>query len=86
MKNTSQTFLRKCPTANKDARFGVNMADPEEGKVSDDPKKNTTRCCQMCGISEGIARAKQGTYQCLVMAQCIWELAKYHGGLIKSRK
>ena len=26
---------------------------------------------------------KQGTYQCLVMAQGIWELAKYHGGLIK---
>ena len=51
-------FLRKYPTANKDARFAVNMADPEEWEVSDDPKKNTSRCCQMCGISEGIARAK----------------------------
>ena len=48
MKNTWRAFLRKYPTANKYARFAVNMADPEEWEVSDDPKKNTTRCCQMC--------------------------------------
>jgi hypothetical protein len=50
-------FLRKYPTTNKDANYAVNLADPAEWYVSDDPKKNTVNCCQMCGISESIARA-----------------------------
>ena len=33
------------------------MVDPEECFVSDDPKKNTVICCQMCVISESITRA-----------------------------
>jgi hypothetical protein len=32
------------------------MVDPEEWFIADDPKKNTIKCCQMCGISEDIAR------------------------------
>ena len=45
-------FLRKYPTANKDARFAVNMADPEEWEVSDDPKKNTTSGCNVILLRE----------------------------------
>jgi hypothetical protein len=50
-------FLKKYPTANKDAHFATNLVDPEEWYISDDSKKNTTKCCQMCSISEDIARA-----------------------------
>lgn len=53
-----KAFLKKYPAANKDAHYAVNLADPAEWWVSDDPKKNTVKRCQMCGISEGIARAK----------------------------
>jgi hypothetical protein len=52
-----KAFLKKYPTANKDAHFPINTVDPEEWFISDDRKKNTTRCCVMCGISEDIARA-----------------------------
>jgi len=53
-----KAFLKKYPTANKDAHFATNMVDPEEWYVSDDSKKNTVMCCQMCGITEGILRSK----------------------------
>jgi hypothetical protein len=51
-----EAFLKEYPTANKDAHFNVNMVDPEEWYISDDSEKNTTKCCQMCSISEDIAR------------------------------
>ena len=54
--NYLKVFLKKYPTTNKDAHFSVNMVDPEEWYISDDSKKNTTKCCQMCSISEDIAR------------------------------
>jgi len=53
-----KAFLKKYPTAIKDAHFSVNMVDPEEWFISDDSKKNTPKCCQMCSISEDITRAK----------------------------
>lgn len=34
-------FLKKYPTASKDAHFAINMVDPEEWWISDDQKKNT---------------------------------------------
>ena len=52
-----EAFLRKYPTANRDTHFPINMIDPEEWLISDNPKKNTVRCCQMCSISEDIPRA-----------------------------
>jgi len=52
-----KAFLKKYRTANRDAHFAVNLVDPAEWYVSDDPKKNTTKCCQMYGISESIARS-----------------------------
>jgi hypothetical protein len=52
-----KAFLKKYPTANKDTQFSVNLVDPKEWYISDDSKKNTTRCCQMCSISEDIARS-----------------------------
>lgn len=51
-----KAFLKTYPTANKDAHFAVNLVDPAEWYASDDPKKNAVKCCQMCGISESIAR------------------------------
>ncbi|MGC1132362.1 MAG: hypothetical protein WA941_06040 [Nitrososphaeraceae archaeon] len=55
--NYLKTFLKKYPTANKVAHFSINMVHPEEWYISDDLKKNTTKCCQMCSISEDIVRA-----------------------------
>lgn len=34
-----EAFLKKYPTANKDAHFAINLVDPEEWWVYDDPKK-----------------------------------------------
>lgn len=51
-------FLKKYPTANKDARFATNMADPEEWNVYDDQSKNTLGCCIICTITEDIMRSK----------------------------
>ena len=52
-----EAFLKKYPTAKKDTHFAINMVDPEEWLISDNTKQNTVRCCQMCSISEDIARA-----------------------------
>ena len=56
-----EAFLKEYPPANKGCPLtlnlvDVNLVDPEEWYISDDPKKNTTKCCQMCSISEDIAR------------------------------
>ena len=53
-----EVFLKKCPTADRNARFVVNLMDPEKCNVMDDSKKNTTRCCIMCSIPEDVARTK----------------------------
>ncbi len=58
--NYLKAFLKKYPTANKDAHFSINIVDPEEWYISDDPKKNTIRCCQMCSISEEIREQAAG--------------------------
>jgi hypothetical protein len=50
-------FIRKYPTARGDAKFAIIGVDPTEYWVSEDPKNNTLKCCQMCSISEGIARS-----------------------------
>ena len=55
--NYLKAFLKKYPTANTDVHFAVNWVDPNEWFISDDPKRNTTKCCQMCGINEDITRA-----------------------------
>ncbi len=34
-----EAFLKKYPTADKDAHFNVNMVDPEEWYISDDPEE-----------------------------------------------
>ena len=37
-----EVFLKKCPTADRNARFFVvNLMDPEKCNVMDDSKKNT---------------------------------------------
>ena len=54
-----KAFLKKYPTATREGGYGtVDLVDPEEWYVSDDSKKNTFKCCQMCGITEGILRSK----------------------------
>jgi len=41
--NYLKAFLKKYPTANRDAHFTIITVDSEEWYISDDPKKNTTR-------------------------------------------
>jgi len=54
-----ESFLAKYSTATREGGYGAIIdVDPGEWYVSDAPKKNTVKCCQMCGISEDIARSK----------------------------
>ena len=50
-----------------DAHFSINLVDPEEWFVSDDLKKNSTKCCQICDISEDIARTSYKNMSTLIM-------------------
>jgi len=54
-----EAFLMKYRTASKHEGYGAIIdVDPEEWAVDlENPKKNTTKCCQVCSISEGIKRA-----------------------------
>jgi hypothetical protein len=52
-----EAFLRKYPTAKRAARYAIIKVDSEHWYISDDQKKNTVKCCQLCSISEDISRA-----------------------------
>jgi hypothetical protein len=54
---TLNAFLKKYPTANKDAGISINLVNLEEWWISDNLTENTVKYCQMCSISEDIARA-----------------------------
>jgi hypothetical protein len=54
---TLKAILNKYPTANKDAGISINLVNLEEWWISDNLTENTVKCCQMCSISEDIARA-----------------------------
>ena len=54
---TLNAFLKKYPTANKDAGISINLVNLEEWWISDNLTENTVKCCKMCSISEDIARA-----------------------------
>jgi hypothetical protein len=48
-------FLKKYPTSDKNGEFPIITVNPEDWAISlEDPKTNTTECCQMCSISEDI--------------------------------
>lgn len=42
-----EAFLKKYPTVKKDSHYAIITVDPEEWWVSDDPKKNTVKCCDV---------------------------------------
>jgi hypothetical protein len=52
-----EAFLRKFPTAKRDAQYEIVIVDLEHWYIPDDQKKNTVKCCQVCSISEDIKRA-----------------------------
>lgn len=49
-----EAFSRKYPTAKRDAHYTIITVDPEHWWISDNQKKNTVKCCQVCSISEDI--------------------------------
>ena len=51
-----EVFLKKYPTAKRDAHCAIITVYPEHWWISDDQKKNTAKCCQLCSISEDIKR------------------------------
>ena len=52
-----EAFLRKYHTAKGRMPDAIITVDPEHWYISDDQKKNTVKCCQLCSISEDIKRA-----------------------------
>jgi hypothetical protein len=49
-------FICRYHKIRRDAKFAIIDIDPTEYWVSDDPKKNTLKRCQMCSVSKDIAR------------------------------
>jgi hypothetical protein len=51
-----EAFLKKYPTADKNANFAIIAVNPKEWWNADlsHPENNTAQCCQMCSIQEGI--------------------------------
>jgi len=51
-------FVKKYPTAKGNVPQTLILVDPKDWAITlDDPKMNTTECCQVCSISEDIIRA-----------------------------
>lgn len=55
-------FIKKYPMAKgRVPPKTIILVDPEDWAVAvENPKLNTTECCQVCSIAEGIARARKG--------------------------
>lgn len=50
-----KTFLRKHPTASRNATYAIIDVNPEDWDVDlEHPEKNTINYCQMCSIQEDI--------------------------------
>jgi hypothetical protein len=53
-------FIKKYPTVKGRVPQATVMGDPKDWSVDlQHPSKNTTECCQVCSIAEGIAQAKR---------------------------
>jgi hypothetical protein len=53
-----KVFLKKYPTANRNAKFAIITVNPEDWAIDlEHPEKNTIKCCQMCSIQESIKQA-----------------------------
>jgi hypothetical protein len=51
-------LIKKYPTAKGNVPKTLILVNPEDWAISlEDPKANTTECCQVCSISEDIIRA-----------------------------
>lgn len=54
-------FVRKYPSAKGIVPHTIIMVDPKDWAVAlENPTLNTTECCQVCSIAEGIALAEKG--------------------------
>jgi hypothetical protein len=53
-------FVKKYPTAKGRVSKTIILVDPKDwAVVLDNPALNTTECCQICSIAEGIAQAEK---------------------------
>ncbi|MGH9975216.1 MAG: hypothetical protein ACRD8Z_05195 [Nitrososphaeraceae archaeon] len=56
-----KNFVKKYPTAKGRVPNTIILVDPKDWAVAlENPSLNTTECCQVCSIAEGIAQAKKG--------------------------
>lgn len=70
-----ESFLRKYPTAKRDAKYAILTVNPEDWAISlDDPKKNRVKCCQVCSISEDILRADTWKNEHGRYCSCQWDI------------
>jgi len=52
-----KNFVKKYPTVKGRLPKTLILVDPKDWAISlEDPKANTTKCCQVCSISEDIIR------------------------------
>ena len=67
-------FLKKYPTSDKNGEFPIITVNPEDWAISlEDPKTNTTECCQVCSISEDIISASSQRNEPDRYCSCQWE-------------
>jgi hypothetical protein len=54
-------FIKKYPSSKGRVPKTIIMVDPKDWAVNiEHPALNTTECCQVCSIGEGIALAEKG--------------------------
>jgi hypothetical protein len=77
-KNKNELSLTgKRPSAKGRVPKTIMMVDPNDWAVAlEDPSKNTTECCQVCSIAEGIAQAENGigTTGLGQVCSCQWKI------------
>jgi hypothetical protein len=68
-------FIKKYPSAKGKVPQTIILVDPNDWAVAlENLTLNTTGCCQVCSIAEGIARAEKGGTTGLVqVCSCQWK-------------
>lgn len=70
-------FIKKYPTAKGRVPKTIILVNPKDWAADlEHPALNTTECCQVCGIAEGIALAEKGigTTGIGQVCSCQWEM------------
>ncbi|MGB7662280.1 MAG: hypothetical protein WBL67_06050 [Nitrososphaeraceae archaeon] len=72
-KQHGKNFVKKYPTAKGNVLDTIIMVNPRFWDISDNPKENTTRCCQVCSIQDDIKRATNRKNEPARPCSCRWE-------------